>query len=136
MTNCQRILTFGIAGLSLCAALLSGCLSPGADNEIRGVGISTVDKMPNKDAMLAEMNRCIDRIAVETARTWTPTTELANLVQEVSGVDVNMCYQCRKCAVGCPLAYASPPRAVRSRTPGLPIGTSRAIDPTEQLPVR
>ena len=38
-----------------------------------------------------------------TASTWRPTNELRALVENECGVDVN---QCRKCAVGCPLAYA------------------------------
>lgn len=37
---------------------------------------------------------------------FTPAGELAALVRDECGVDVNKCYQCRKCAVGCPLAYA------------------------------
>lgn len=39
-------------------------------------------------------------------RAWVPAGELARTVQAVSGVDVNQCYQCGKCAAGCPLAFA------------------------------
>lgn len=31
---------------------------------------------------------------------------LAQLVQKISGENVNLCYQCKKCGVGCPVAYA------------------------------
>jgi heterodisulfide reductase subunit C len=32
--------------------------------------------------------------------------EFGDLLEETSGVDINVCYQCRKCASGCPVAYA------------------------------
>jgi heterodisulfide reductase subunit C len=33
-------------------------------------------------------------------------SEFADLIKRASGVDINVCYQCRKCASGCPVAYA------------------------------
>lgn len=33
-------------------------------------------------------------------------SEFADLLRATSGVDVNVCYQCRKCVSGCPVAYA------------------------------
>lgn len=36
----------------------------------------------------------------------TPGPGLAAAIREGSGVDVNQCYQCGKCAAGCPIAYA------------------------------
>ena len=30
---------------------------------------------------------------------------LARWIQEITGENVNLCYQCRKCSVGCPAAY-------------------------------
>ena len=33
-------------------------------------------------------------------------SELAKAVLEESGQNVNLCYQCRKCAAGCPISYA------------------------------
>jgi heterodisulfide reductase subunit C len=33
-------------------------------------------------------------------------SELAKVVKEISGQDVNVCYQCKKCTAGCPIAYA------------------------------
>jgi heterodisulfide reductase subunit C len=36
----------------------------------------------------------------------SPTSGLAKAILEASGTDVNMCYQCGKCAAGCPVAYA------------------------------
>ena len=36
----------------------------------------------------------------------TPTPGLARVVLEDSGINVNMCFQCGKCAAGCPVAYA------------------------------
>ena len=35
-----------------------------------------------------------------------PSTELARQIQIQAGTNVNMCYQCGKCAAGCPVAYA------------------------------
>jgi len=43
---------------------------------------------------------------VEAVSPIAPAHTLADLVREECGVDVNMCYQCRRCAAGCPLAYA------------------------------
>jgi heterodisulfide reductase subunit D len=36
----------------------------------------------------------------------TPTTDLAVKVQELSGENTYLCYQCQKCSVGCPTAHA------------------------------
>lgn len=33
-------------------------------------------------------------------------SEFSDLLQASSGVDINVCYQCRKCVSGCPVAYA------------------------------
>lgn len=33
-------------------------------------------------------------------------SQFGDLLQEISGVDINVCYECRKCASGCPVAYA------------------------------
>jgi heterodisulfide reductase subunit C len=33
-------------------------------------------------------------------------SQFADRLQEISGVDLNVCYQCRKCHSGCPVAYA------------------------------
>ncbi|MCP4205078.1 MAG: heterodisulfide reductase subunit C [bacterium] len=41
-----------------------------------------------------------------TAETITPTSGFAYSILGESGVDVNLCYQCGKCAAGCPVAYA------------------------------
>lgn len=38
-----------------------------------------------------------------------PVSEVSHLgdwLEKTSGVDINVCYQCRKCASGCPVAYA------------------------------
>jgi heterodisulfide reductase subunit C len=35
-----------------------------------------------------------------------PSTELARQIHREAGTNVNMCYQCGKCAAGCPVAYA------------------------------
>ena len=32
-------------------------------------------------------------------------SQFGDLLKEASGVDFNVCYQCRKCASGCPIAY-------------------------------
>ena len=32
--------------------------------------------------------------------------QFADLLRETSGVDLNVCYQCRKCHSGCPVAFA------------------------------
>ena len=42
----------------------------------------------------------------QTVEALKPSGGLTGLVQEECGVYVNKCYQCRRCAVGCPLAYA------------------------------
>ena len=42
--------------------------------------------------------------AVQTA--FAPSPELATAVLGESGTDVNLCFQCGKCAAGCPVAYA------------------------------
>jgi heterodisulfide reductase subunit C len=36
----------------------------------------------------------------------TPSSELARAILAEFGTDVNVCYQCDKCAAGCPVAYA------------------------------
>lgn len=33
-------------------------------------------------------------------------SKFSDLLQETSGVDLNVCYQCRKCHSGCPVAFA------------------------------
>ena len=38
--------------------------------------------------------------------TITSRSQLAEAVFSESGQNVNLCYQCRKCAAGCPIAYA------------------------------
>ena len=38
--------------------------------------------------------------------TITSQSELAEEVLSESGQNVNLCYQCRKCAAGCPISYA------------------------------
>jgi heterodisulfide reductase subunit C len=38
--------------------------------------------------------------------TITLPSQLAEAVLSESGQDVNLCYQCRKCAAGCPISYA------------------------------
>ncbi len=36
----------------------------------------------------------------------TPDTVFSNTIRELSGVNVNLCYQCKKCTSGCPMNYA------------------------------
>ena len=43
--------------------------------------------------------------AVTTERI-TPNSGFAKAILGESGVDVNLCYQCGKCAAGCPVAYS------------------------------
>ena len=33
-------------------------------------------------------------------------SEFAETIKETSGLDINVCYQCKKCTSGCPVAYA------------------------------
>lgn len=33
-------------------------------------------------------------------------SEFAEIIKETSGLDINVCYQCKKCTSGCPVAYA------------------------------
>jgi len=33
-------------------------------------------------------------------------SEFAEIIKETSGLDVNVCYQCKKCTSGCPVSYA------------------------------
>ncbi len=33
-------------------------------------------------------------------------SEFANTIKKTSGLDVNLCYQCKKCSSGCPISYA------------------------------
>jgi heterodisulfide reductase subunit C len=43
--------------------------------------------------------------------------DLLKVVQEKSGVNLNVCYQCKKCSIGCPVAdqTASPPSEIIRR---------------------
>ena len=43
---------------------------------------------------------------MEPNLTITSQSELAEAVLTESGQNVNLCYQCRKCAAGCPISYA------------------------------
>lgn len=43
---------------------------------------------------------------IEANLTTTSQSRLAEAVFTESGQDVNLCYQCRKCAAGCPVSYA------------------------------
>jgi heterodisulfide reductase subunit C len=43
---------------------------------------------------------------MEPSLTITSQSELAEAVLRESGQNVNLCYQCRKCAAGCPISYA------------------------------
>ena len=42
----------------------------------------------------------------QSCATITSQSELAQAVLRESGQNVNLCYQCRKCAAGCPVSYA------------------------------
>ena len=42
----------------------------------------------------------------EANLTITSHSQLAEAVLKESGQNVNLCYQCRKCAAGCPISYA------------------------------
>ena len=42
----------------------------------------------------------------ESNLTITSQSQLAEAVFRESGQNVNLCYQCRKCAAGCPISYA------------------------------
>ncbi len=42
----------------------------------------------------------------QTAAALAPSLGLARAILEESGADVNMCFQCGRCAAGCPVAYA------------------------------
>ena len=33
-------------------------------------------------------------------------SEFADMLKRTSGLDVNLCYQCKKCSSGCPISYA------------------------------
>ena len=33
-------------------------------------------------------------------------SEFAETIKETSGLDINVCYQCKKCTSGCPISYA------------------------------
>jgi heterodisulfide reductase subunit C len=33
-------------------------------------------------------------------------SEFAQIIKQTSGLDINVCYQCKKCTSGCPVAYA------------------------------
>ena len=59
---------------------------------------------------------------IETAEAITPTPGLAQALHEISDVDVNLCYQCGRCAAGCPVAYAmdhTPARLIHAARLGL-----------------
>jgi heterodisulfide reductase subunit C len=43
---------------------------------------------------------------MEANLTVTSQSQLAEAVFSESGQNVNLCYQCRKCAAGCPISYA------------------------------
>lgn len=43
---------------------------------------------------------------MEANLTVTSQSQLADAVLKESGQNVNLCYQCRKCAAGCPISYA------------------------------
>ena len=43
---------------------------------------------------------------MESKLTITSQSQLAKAVLSESGQNVNLCYQCRKCAAGCPISYA------------------------------
>ncbi len=43
---------------------------------------------------------------LETAQVITPNPGLARAILDLSAIDVNLCYQCGKCAAGCPVGYA------------------------------
>ena len=43
---------------------------------------------------------------MEANLTITSQSQLAKAVLDESGQNVNLCYQCRKCAAGCPISYA------------------------------
>ena len=43
---------------------------------------------------------------METNLKVTSQSQLAKAVLHESGQNVNLCYQCRKCAAGCPISYA------------------------------
>ncbi len=33
-------------------------------------------------------------------------SEFAQTIKRTSGLDINVCYQCKKCTSGCPVSYA------------------------------
>lgn len=43
---------------------------------------------------------------IEPDVTIQPESELAKSILSESGQNVNLCYQCQKCAAGCPISYA------------------------------
>jgi heterodisulfide reductase subunit C len=43
---------------------------------------------------------------MESNSTITSQSQLAEAIFKESGQNVNLCYQCRKCAAGCPISYA------------------------------
>jgi heterodisulfide reductase subunit C len=58
----------------------------------------------------------------ESTLTITGQSQLAEAVLLESGQNVNLCYQCRKCAAGCPVSYAmdySPPQLIHAIRLGL-----------------
>jgi heterodisulfide reductase subunit C len=43
---------------------------------------------------------------IDVIRIEDRNSDLCSIVKSVSGIDVNVCFQCAKCASGCPLSYA------------------------------
>lgn len=61
-------------------------------------------------------------VGLENATAVVPTPGLARAIREVADIDVNLCYQCGKCAAGCPVAYAmdySPAQLIHAARLGL-----------------
>ena len=45
-------------------------------------------------------------IPKEPAQVHRGFTDIAEVIKSLSGLDVNLCFQCAKCASGCPVSYA------------------------------
>ena len=41
-----------------------------------------------------------------TTETFTPQADFLKAIQDETSINVNLCYQCRKCSAGCPMSYA------------------------------
>jgi len=50
--------------------------------------------------------KSVIKMVKETVQVARRFSDFAETVKELSGVDVNLCFQCAKCASGCPVAYA------------------------------